>query len=97
MTPGHIANFSSLKTSVFENSSSFFYSLFLFILRERGRERKARASRGGAERERDRTPSRFLSVSAQPEPGLELMNSEIMIRAKIKSQTLNRLTQFENS
>ena len=45
------------------------------------RERK-RASRGGAEREReregDRIPSRFLTVSTEPKAGLEPMNHEIM-------------------
>ena len=37
-------------------------------------------SRGGAERggERERIPSRLHAVSAEPDPGLRLMNHEIM-------------------
>ena len=50
-----------------------------------------RASGGGAERGRERTPSRLCTVSTEPSVGLELTNREIMIWAKIKSQTLNRL------
>ena len=35
-------------------------------------------TRGGAEREGERTPSRLLTVSAEPDVGLELMDGEIM-------------------
>ena len=57
--------------------------LKMFIYFERERET---TSRGGAEREGERTPSRLLSVSAEPiaesdsepEAGLSLMNCEIM-------------------
>ena len=49
-------------------SDSLFLSLF--ILREGGR-----ISRGGAERERDRIPSR---VSVEPHVELKLTNHEIM-------------------
>ena len=42
-----------------------FLSSFLFILRERWR-----ASRGGAEREGDRIPSRLHAVSTESEAGL---------------------------
>ena len=45
-------------------------------------------SRGGAERKRE-IPSKLCAVSTEPDTGLELMNCEIMIWAKIKSQMLN--------
>ena len=35
-------------------------------------------SRGGAERVRERIPSRFCTVSVEPHAELELMNREIM-------------------
>ena len=35
-------------------------------------------SRGGAERRRERTPSRLHTASAKPDAGLKLMNPEIM-------------------
>ena len=35
--------------------------------------------RGGAERERERIPSRLHAVSMEPNVGLELPNHEIMI------------------
>ena len=59
-------------------------------MRERERERKstsqaACASRGGAEKDRDRIPSRIHTVNAEPDVGLELTNGEIMTRAEIKS------------
>ena len=48
------------------------------------------ASRGGAERDRQRIPSRIHTVNAEPDVGLELTNGEIMTRAEIKSRTLHR-------
>ena len=53
--------------------------LSLFIEREREREReRASISRGGAERRRDRIPSRLCTTSTEPNVGLELTNREIM-------------------
>ena len=52
-----------------------FLIVYVFILRERER---ARTSKGGAEREGDRIQSRFHAVSSEPDPGLELVNHEIM-------------------
>ena len=46
--------------------------------RERQREReRLSTSRGGAERRRDRIPSRLHGISAEPDVGLELTNNEI--------------------
>ena len=50
--------------------------MYLFILREKKRER---AGEGQRERERERIPSRFHTVSTEPNVGLELTNPEIMI------------------
>ena len=49
---------------------------------------------GGAEREeRENIPQRLHTVSAEPhDVGLRLTNREIMTRAEIKRQTLNRLS-----
>ena len=44
------------------------------------------------ERQRERIPSRFHTVSTEPDAGLELMNHEITIQAETKSQTLNQLS-----
>ena len=41
-------------------------------------------SRGRAEREGDRTPSRSPTVSTEPDVGLDPMNCEIMTWAEIK-------------
>ena len=41
------------------------------------RERES-TSRGGAERRRDRIPSRLRTISTEPDVGLELTNCEIM-------------------
>ena len=49
-----------------------FSSIYLFILREREHEK------GEAERGRERIPSRFCAVSAEPDPRLHLTNHEIM-------------------
>ena len=53
-----------------------------------------RESWGGAEteRERERIPSTLPAISVEPNTGLEPMNHEIMILAKIKNQTLNQLS-----
>ena len=50
-----------------------------------------RVSMGGIEKEKERekTPSRFHTVSVEPDVGLELMNHEIVTRAKTKRWTLN--------
>ena len=61
--------------------------LLMFILREgvgdgamvRHRERKW-----------DRIPSRLSITNTEPDTGLDLTDGEIMTRAEIKSQTLNR-------
>ena len=58
-------------------------------------ERK-RVSKGGAkkererDRERERIPNKLPTVSAEPDAGLELMNSKIMTWAEIKNQMLNQ-------
>ena len=49
-------------------------------------------SKGGAEREGERIPSRLRIASAEPNVGLKLMNHEIMTQTEIKSQTLNLLS-----
>ena len=66
------------------------------IEREREREReKEQASRWGVERGRQRIPSRLHTVNTEPDAGLKLTNFEIMTWAKIKSQTLNRLSHIQ--
>ena len=50
----------------------FFFNVYLFIFE------RERASRGGAEREEDRIPSRLCAVSAEFDVGLELENKEIV-------------------
>ena len=47
--------------------------------------------RKGWREQRERIPSRFCAVSTEPHTGLNLTNFEIVTRAKIKSQMLNRL------
>ena len=47
-------------------------------------------SREGAERGRERIPSRLFAISAEPAVGLDLMNHEIGTWVKIKSQAVNR-------
>ena len=42
--------------------------------------------------EREGIPSRLPTVSTEPDVGLDLTNCEIMTRAEIKSQMLNRLS-----
>ena len=54
-------------------SDSYANFLKLFLRRE-----SSQASRGEAERERDRIPSRLCAVSAEPNMELELTNHEIM-------------------
>ena len=58
---------------VFKIVIDFYFFKCLFILRER-----ERASKGGAEREGDRIPSRLHAVSAEPNMGLKPTNCEIM-------------------
>ena len=61
------------------------------MLRERERERGQATSRAGAERRRDKIPSKLYAISTELDAGLELMNYEIMTWAEIRSQMLNRL------
>ena len=46
----------------------------------------------GRERGRQRIPSRLHAVSTEPDTRLELLNHEIVTRAKTKSQALNELS-----
>ena len=46
-------------------------------------------SRGGAERTRQRIPSRLHTVSVEPNVGLKLTNHETITWAETKSLTLN--------
>ena len=48
--------------------------------------------RGGAEKGRERIPSRLCTVSTEPTEGLDLTNVENMTCAQIKSWTLNQLS-----
>ena len=64
----------------------FFLSLFIYWERERERERES-ASRRGAERRRDRIPSRLHTVSTEPNVGLELTNCEIMTWVEVRCST----------
>ena len=68
-------------------SQSFYFSNFSFLrfIFERERER---ASRGRTEREGERIPSRLCTASTEPDVGLELMNHEVMTRAKVRSWML---------
>ena len=56
------------------------FYLFIYFEREREREReREKMSRGGAEREQKRIPSRLHTANAKlPDVGLELTNREIM-------------------
>ena len=56
----------------------FLCSLFSYLERERERERENESS-GETERKRERIPSRFHTISTEPNLGLELTNREIMI------------------
>ena len=67
---------------------TFFLSLFWETERERERERE-RAGDGGGEREGERESQ---ERDREPDTGLEPTNHEIMTWAKIKRQTLNRLS-----
>ena len=71
--------------SIWLNLLSFFFYIYLFILRERGREQ------GGAERDGGRIPRRLSAVNAEPDAVLELTNHEILARAT-KSWALARLS-----
>ena len=62
-------------------------SLFTYF----GRDRDS-MSRGGAEIEGEREHPRPFTVNAEPDPGLESMNHEIMTWAETKSWILNRLS-----
>ena len=64
----------------------FFLNVYLFILREGKRQR---VSRGGSDRKERENPNQALTVRAEPNAGLKLMNREIITRAEIKSQMFN--------
>ena len=51
--------------------------MFVYFERECVHERE-RANGGGAEREGERIPSRLCTVCAEPNPGLDPVNHEIM-------------------
>ena len=55
-----------------KNRILYFISLFFFFLE------KEKESRGGAERDGERIPSRLQALSSEPDMGLDLMNREIM-------------------
>ena len=78
-------NYFSFHGSCATTFSSFpFFKLIYLFLRERGdwveKEQRER---------RERIPSRLYTVSIEPDMGFDPMNHEIMIWAKIKSQTIN--------
>ena len=60
---------------------------YLFILREREDEQGR-----SRERVRDRIPSTLHTIRAEPNPGLDPTNREIMTRAEPKSRALNLLS-----
>ena len=53
------------------------HTIFFYSFNLRGRERE-REREEGTEMERERIPIRFLTVSAEPDEELKLMNCEIM-------------------
>ena len=55
-----------------------FFFLSLLILRETAKEHARTQAREGRERGRERIPSRFHTVSAEPDTGLDLTNDGIM-------------------
>ena len=63
----------------------------------RERERESEQAGRGRKRGRERIPSRLCIVSEEPNMGLILINHEIMIWAKTKSQLLNQLSHTEGS
>ena len=65
-----------LVSALLFKSIVFFLSLFMYF--ESKRERVWAHTWGGAERGRDRIPSRLFAISAEPEVGLELTNREIV-------------------
>ena len=68
-----------------------FSIFFKFIYFERDREHEHEKKRG-RERGREKIPTRIHAVSPEPNLGLNPMNHEIMTSAKIKSGTLNQLS-----
>ena len=52
----------------------------------------AHTTGGAAEREGERIPSRLHAVSTESDMGLDITNSEIIPRVKIKGRTLNPLS-----
>ena len=68
-------------------SPYFFLKVHLFILKEGDRQRDR-------EKRRERIPSRFCTVSVEPDMGLKLTNHEPMTWAEIKGRRLNWLTHL---
>ena len=54
-----------------QNFESFFFKVYLFILKEREREREL-VHRGGEEREGERENAKQAPSSGEPDAGLEL-------------------------
>ena len=55
-------------------------------------ERERQSTQAGEKQgQKERIPSRFCTVSAEPDTGLELTDHE-MVTAEIKSRMLNRLS-----
>ena len=76
----HFASFGEGKESEYMElhyflSLHFFFKFYSFILREREKEREREHKK---ETGRDRIPSRFRAVSAEPDMGLDLTNCQIM-------------------
>ena len=75
-----------LETCIFKKN--LFLGLFIYFEREKER---ASMSRGRETEKRERIPSRFHTVSAEPDMGLNTTNCAIITWAKMKSQMLNCL------
>ena len=67
--------------SGFENLA--FLKVYLFILREREQSQVGEGQR----EEKERIPSRFRTVSTEPDMGLEPTNLEIMTCAEVRCST----------
>ena len=70
---------------------SLYFLVYLFILRK-GENASGGERERGREREGERVPSRFCTVSAELPAGLEPTNCEIMTWVETKSQMLNQLS-----
>ena len=78
----NFCQYDKIKQLAFFLFLSFFPYLLIYFEREREREKEREREHAwgrGREREGEReSPSRLHTVSAEPDMGLELMNSEIM-------------------